>query len=94
MDVGGGAWRVKWHPDPLRKTDLLVACMHAGFKVVRFSQIGEFDGQTEGEIVRCFDEHESLAYGVDWNHEKGRPGDEMVVASCSFYDHILHTWKS
>src|ERR1700733_8672036 len=35
-NAGGGAWRVKWHPDILRKTDLLVACMHDGFKVVHF----------------------------------------------------------
>ncbi len=36
VDVGGGAWRIKWHPSSARKHDLLVASMHDGFKVVRF----------------------------------------------------------
>ncbi|KAJ8489776.1 hypothetical protein ONZ51_g2749 [Trametes cubensis] len=100
-DVGGGAWRVKWHPSPTRKNDLLVACMHDGFKVVKF----DFGSNAENpdtalstsdhpwEVVKRFDEHTSLAYGVDWFFgEKSDNG--TLVASCSFYDHTLHLWRA
>ncbi|EGN99379.1 hypothetical protein SERLA73DRAFT_182338 [Serpula lacrymans var. lacrymans S7.3] len=107
-DVGGGAWRVKWHPSPRRKDDLLVACMHDGFKIVRFSMdlVGivkeeEFVKGGEGwEVVKRFDEHESLAYGVDWCFDDAAVGrgnesgeSESLIASCSFYDHVLHLWS-
>ncbi|KAJ7293583.1 WD40-repeat-containing domain protein [Mycena rebaudengoi] len=78
VDVGGGAWRVKWHPSPSRKNDLLVACMHDGFKC-------------GGTVVKRFDEHGSLAYGADWSFD-GQDGPTLI-ASCSFYDHSLHLWK-
>ncbi|KAJ7630947.1 WD40-repeat-containing domain protein [Roridomyces roridus] len=83
VDVGGGAWRVKWHPSASRKDDLLVACMHDGFKIVSFNDEG-------GQIQKRFDAHESLAYGVDWSFAEG---NETLVASCSFYDHSLHLWS-
>ncbi|EIM83306.1 WD-40 repeat-containing protein [Stereum hirsutum FP-91666 SS1] len=97
-DVHGGAWRVKWHPDPNRQHDLLVAAMHSGFKV-RQPPIGE-----KWQIAKSYDEHESLAYGVDWSYrgseswgkngsvdEEGR--GNTLIASCSFYDHALRTWR-
>ncbi|KAI0801258.1 WD-40 repeat-containing protein [Fomes fomentarius] len=64
VDVGGGAWRLKWHPSPTRKNDLLVACMHDGFKVVRFNS-GEGDkfapADNPWKIMQRFDKHTSLA---------------------------------
>ncbi|KAK7058965.1 hypothetical protein VNI00_001589 [Paramarasmius palmivorus] len=90
-DVGGGVWRVKWHPSETRKTDLLVACMHDGFKVVRFDTMNS--APSAGEVVKRYDGHESLAYGVDWSFGKGKDG-ETVIASCSFYDHNLHMWTA
>ncbi|EMD42052.1 hypothetical protein CERSUDRAFT_102435 [Gelatoporia subvermispora B] len=100
-DVGGGAWRVKWHPSPERKRDLLVACMHDGFKIVRFG-LGDADasdgtstyrvGGEHWRVVKRFDEHESLAYGVDWSFADSDPGD-TPIASSSFYDHTLRTWR-
>jgi len=90
VDVGGGAWRVKWHPYANRKADLLVACMHDGFKIVRFDFGADF---TTGEVVKRFNEHGSLAYGADWSFAKDKT-DKTVVGSCSFYDHALHLWAA
>ncbi|KAG7450513.1 WD40 repeat-like protein [Guyanagaster necrorhizus] len=96
IDVGGGAWRVKWHPSSTRKNDLLVACMHDGFKIVSFSHLLSDNplnvSAGNGKIVKRFDEHESLAYGVDWSYAMSE-GEHTVIASCSFYDHLLHTWS-
>lgn len=40
-------------------------------------------------IIAQYTEHKSLAYGSDWSH-----GEELgLIASCSFYDHLLHLWK-
>ncbi|KAL0581604.1 hypothetical protein V5O48_000420 [Marasmius crinis-equi] len=90
-NVGGGVWRVKWHPNEARKNDLLVACMHDGFKVVRFDLSDP--SASSAEILKRYDSHESLAYGVDWSFKQENSGDS-VVASCSFYDHSLHLWKA
>lgn len=68
--------------------------MHGGFRVVDFANL---DGTgSEGvsiELKTRFDEHESLAYGVDWSRgfldEEGRD----FVASCSFYDSLVHIWS-
>ncbi|KAF8560353.1 WD40 repeat-like protein [Imleria badia] len=98
VDVGGGAWRVKWHPSAERKHDLLVACMHDGFKVVRFHPFGnglEESSFADGighEIAKRFDQHESLAYGVDWSFQHHEGGGDTLIASCSFYDCALHIW--
>jgi len=90
MDVGGGAWRVKWHPSPARRNDLLVACMHDGFKIVRYM----FDRPESpcGEILKRFDAHKSLAYGADWSFSADQE-DKTLIGSCSFYDHKLHLWS-
>ncbi|KAF8604958.1 WD40 repeat-like protein [Ceratobasidium sp. AG-I] len=96
VEVGGGAWRVKWHPLASRKEDLLVACMHGGFKIVNYtlkdtnSQGMEVDSPV---VTSRYDAHTSLAYGVDWQHSQSREGVQDFVASCSFYDHSLHLWS-
>lgn len=91
VDVGGGAWRVKWHPSASRKQDLLVACMHDGFKVVRFAE-PEGAGLDGGEVLKRFDSHTSLAYGADWSFDDSGSEGETLIASCSFYDHTLRLW--
>ena len=97
VDVGGGAWRVKWHPSETRKADLLVACMHDGVKVVRFD-LGERgtakSTSFSGEVLKRFDRHASLAYGVDWSFAEDTRGDDTLIVSCSFYDHTLHLWRA
>lgn len=98
-DAEGGIWRLKWHPtDPTR---LLVAGMHGGFKVVDFDGLALNDGVDadgwltpgQGRLHTRFDKHESLAYGADWS-DGGRTAEGRdLVASCSFYDHMLHVWS-
>ncbi|KAH7930977.1 WD40 repeat-like protein [Leucogyrophana mollusca] len=96
-DVGGGAWRVKWHPDANRKGDLLVACMHDGFKVLKMDvSLEDASAEKTWEVAQRFDAHTSLAYGVDWSFDSqqgldGRGG--TLIGSCSFYDHTLHLWR-
>ncbi|SAM08806.1 hypothetical protein [Absidia glauca] len=74
---GGGIWRLKWHPT--QPTTLLSASMHAGAFVI--------DTETLS-VTNSFLDHQSMAYGADWSFA----GDNLV-ASCSFYDHIMHLWK-
>lgn len=77
VDVGGGVWRVKWNPQENRKGDLLAACMRDGFKVLRYE-----DGVWQGQIVQPFDDHDSLAYGVDWSFEPLAEDGKQLVGSC------------
>lgn len=93
IDIGGGVWRIKWHPSPDRKNDLLVACMHGGFKVVEVEQTAHLKNDMPHQIRKHFDRHESLAYGVDWSFHQEAPGEETLIASCSFYDHTLYLWS-
>ena len=87
-EVGGGIWRVKWHPTDPRK--LLLGCMHGGFMVLDGAGL---DGCTYIEapmdIICRFDGHESIAYGCDW--ERAAPESHLVY-SCSFYDAAFHIW--
>ena len=106
-DVGGGAWRLKFHPCNVgaRAREVLIGAMHAGCRVVRFDGGvlgGDDDGdRNEGEgwkVVTKFEKHESMAYGVDWSYKcvnsgSGAGAGETLVGSCSFYDHVLHLWR-
>ncbi|PPQ80813.1 hypothetical protein CVT25_001938 [Psilocybe cyanescens] len=96
VDVGGGAWRVKWHPAETRKHDLLVACMHDGFKVIRFDAGGGDAKWISGtsQIIKRFDEHESMAYGTDWSYAPSLAGEDTLIGSCSFYDHKMSLWSA
>ena len=96
ISVTGGVWRVKWHPSPARKRDLLAACMHNGFKVLRtgLGIVGNKGAASGEKIIKRFEEHTSLAYGVDWAFESQcKEAEESLVASCSFYDHSLFLWR-
>ena len=87
LPTGGGVWRVKWHPTC--PGALLIANMHAGFCTVRAKP------PEQAEVVEVYSEHESLGYGADWwfgGAPEGRGGGD-VVATCSFYDNLLHVWE-
>lgn len=89
VDIGGGAWRVKWHPSWDRKEDLLVACMHEGVKIIHFDLD---DLASQGHVTKHFAEHKSMAYGVDWSFDSSQ-GQNTIVGSCSFYDHKFYLWS-
>ncbi|PPQ64448.1 hypothetical protein CVT26_002155 [Gymnopilus dilepis] len=91
-DVGGGAWRVKWHPGQSRVNDLLVASMHDGFKVVHFDE--GFPEGSSYQITHRNDEHESMAYGADWCYGPPLRDGKTIVAGCSFYDHKMSIWTA
>ncbi|KAI0221667.1 hypothetical protein L0F63_000491 [Massospora cicadina] len=83
LKVGGGVWRVKWHPTS--PSTLLLAAMHDGVHIAN----ANLDAQAEGpEITQSFKGHQSLAYGADWCPLY----PSTKVASCSFYDHQLCLW--
>ncbi|KAF9115961.1 Diphthine methyltransferase [Mortierella sp. AM989] len=85
--TGGGVWRLKWHPT--RKDILLAGCMHNGFHVLHYNTTW-----ASSTIVSSFMEHKSLAYGVDWSYAPTASLKELpLVASCSFYDHLIHLWR-
>jgi len=86
-NVGGGVWRVKWHPsDP---NLLVTACMRKGFKVFNYEQK---DTQTKLIPLDSFrSECESLAYGVDWCYSPSKYSN--MIATCSFYDRICSLWN-
>lgn len=102
-DVGGGVWRLRWHP--VDGTKLLAACMHDGFKVLQVAEACDVESTGERAVSELasscatrvrFDAHgkDALAYGVDWCQtlDDQRTTASDLVASCSFYDHQLRSW--
>ncbi|KAI3430181.1 WD_REPEATS_REGION domain-containing protein [Psidium guajava] len=83
--LGGGVWRIKQHPHVPGL--VLAACMHNGFALV------DLRGE-EIKIVETYNRHSSLAYGVDWQKGGSIEGrrENMVIATCSFYDRLLRIW--
>ena len=86
-NIGGGVWRLKWHPT--RKDYISAACMHNGFHIIKV------DDDVTMKTICSFTKHESLAYGIDWNYSDKwniEKSTYSLIASCSFYDHIIHLW--
>jgi len=90
--LGGGIWRIKWHP--VDDCQMLVAAMHGGCRVV---QIDTLENDTlVMTATRVFTEHKSMAYGADWLVCK-HPTEEgyfEAAASCSFYDKAVYLWDT
>ena len=102
--MGGGAWRLRWHPDGRR---LICAAMGGG--VVEIEAGGEAGSEEGGEAggeankatrgetfaaaAPAYLEHGSIAYGADWGFRAGPRGVPDVVASCSFYDRGVRAWS-
>lgn len=101
VDVGGGAWRIKWHPSEARKNDLLVASMHDGFKVVRFESPAQESDSVPwagflgaARVINRKDDHESMAYGADWSYGPYLANGKTIIGGCSFYDHKMSIWTA
>lgn len=70
--LGGGIWRIKWHPHTPNR--MLVAAMHGGCRVVNFGVLSPSEEQSRDSsgggpkawVTKKFTEHESMAYGADW----------------------------
>jgi len=96
--LGGGIWRLKWHPFEDHK--LLVAAMHGGCVVGEFDHLSAgVDGDSpavEFDVQQKFTLHQSMAYGIDWLVHPGGSGGRGVetAASCSFYDKAMYLWKT
>lgn len=107
-ELGGGVWRIKWHP--LIDNRMLVAAMHGGCRVLEVENWedletpynSDYPGEGGGEpqlafrVTNKFTEHESMAYGADWlicNHPT-RNGFFEAAASCSFYDRAVFLWDT
>ena len=106
VHVGGGVWRIKWHPSCWEDDDtstsdrrnnnrgkILVAAMHGGCRIVNIPGLGNNapdDNNNAVEILSQFTAHESMAYGADWI-SFGKC-KEAVAASCSFYDRQAFLW--
>ncbi|XP_073009965.1 uncharacterized protein [Typha latifolia] len=86
--LGGGVWRIKQHP--YLSGLALAACMHNGFAILRI-------GEEDITVVETYHNHESLAYGADWQRgiypTEDRSSRMSLVATCSFYDRLLRVWK-
>ena len=106
VDVGGGVWRVKWHPRD--KGRILVGAMHGGCRVVDIPYLSSNSNWRHNEnnndvddvdasrsydmhIKREFVAHESMAYGADWIYLDGQ---YEAAASCSFYDRQAFIWST
>ncbi|CAG8566631.1 11463_t:CDS:10, partial [Acaulospora morrowiae] len=63
--VGGGVWRLKWHP--VRRNLLLGACMHNGFHLIKVEGMSGEDNLSMNNIAN-FRNPDPLAYGVDWSY--------------------------
>jgi diphthamide biosynthesis protein 7 len=106
LNLGGGVWRIKlldrnpslpanhavekWRsePSPIALL-LLVSCMHAGTRVVRLEKKGE---TWAFEVLKKFEEHQSMNYGSDCQPGVDKRGKRTVV-STSFYDRLLCLWR-
>jgi diphthamide biosynthesis protein 7 len=90
--VGGGLWRMKWHPFDDHR--LLLGAMHGGCRVVQLDGLGTSEESYESisfQIQQEFTNHESMAYGADWLACKNSRVE--AAASCSFYDRALYLWE-
>ena len=88
VKVGGGVWRVKWHPEDERV--ILAACMYNEFQLLQYQDteiklLGGLFGSPQHEAGK-------LAYGADWFRHSSPSGPLYHAAVCSFYDNTYSCW--
>jgi len=102
-ELGGGIWRIKWHP--YQDNRLLVAAMHGGCRAMKVNEWKSISEDLSSSVeaapvslkaTRKFTEHESMAYGADWLvcPHPTQNGYFEAAASCSFYDRAVYLWDS
>jgi diphthine methyl ester acylhydrolase len=79
--LGGGIWRIKWHPYSSNR--MLIGAMHGGASVLNIGGMRKLLSQREAaplqpsiydaldieisaRVSKKFTEHESMVYGADW----------------------------
>ncbi|EFA76071.1 WD40 repeat-containing protein [Heterostelium album PN500] len=82
--LGGGVWRVKWHPSSDKQDQLVTACMGGAFNKLTFN-----NELTSADIETYNGQHQSIAYGVDWSSSS----ENQYIGCCSFYDKLLSIWS-
>ncbi|KAL1853648.1 hypothetical protein Daus18300_011683 [Diaporthe australafricana] len=102
-NLGGGVWRLKLIEElsdfaqDCWAVTLLVSCMHAGARIVRL-RAGTSGAVDRIEVVKRFEEHNSMNYGSDYAWVDGGEffgeveGRKIVCVSTSFYDRLLCLW--
>mmetsp|Transcript_7489 Transcript_7489/g.14209 ORF Transcript_7489/g.14209 Transcript_7489/m.14209 type:complete len:489 (+) Transcript_7489:130-1596(+) len=97
IDVGGGVWRIKWHPWDGNR--MLVGAMHGGCRVLQIDGIQHVETTLDSvgvnsRITKEFKEHKSMAYGADWILSSSENYDLDAATSCSFYDKAAYIWNA
>ena len=87
IKVDGGVWRLKWHA--ARCNLLVAACMYGGCAVLKGQHNHDEQEMFKASTIQTYTAHKSIVYQADWL----LAGEKDIVASCSFYDNMLHFWQ-
>jgi len=98
--LGGGIWRLKWHPLEAESSLLAAACMLGGVHVIDALGISKGGASQPRKIVN-YTEHKSLVYAAEWiktsegltTNCESKTLTTHCIASCSFYEKQFHTWS-
>ena len=94
VELGSGVWRVKFHPQPARRNDLLTGCMRNGFHVltresIRSTITGNLDGLNLSDTATLASDPDTVlaaAVKTDASSAKSSSGSELRK-TCSYMKH-------
>jgi diphthine methyl ester acylhydrolase len=104
-DLGGGVWRIKWHPHVRNQSLLAAACMLGGAHIIdalgTSGSITESIEENKPRKIGSYTEHKSLVYATEWLYSdkestidrENVSSQTHILASCSFYEKEIHTWS-
>ena len=79
FNLGGGVWRLKWHPDPRHSELLAAACMYNGAHVLALDGLTSASGNpNEDDAITVtplahHTGHTSITYGIEWVRRQALP---------------------